>query len=81
VNICPFQGSRTIRTEEAVLIGLAKLSPMLSFSVSNPKAGRIENLPTKQRKGASKTHKVVADPPPVSLKFSDSEPSDESDDD
>ena len=29
VNVCPFQGSRTIRTEEAVLITLAKLSPHL----------------------------------------------------
>jgi hypothetical protein len=64
-----------------VLIGLAKLSPMLSFCTSNPKAGHTESLPTKQRKGASKSHKVVAIPPPASLKFSDSEPSDESDDD
>jgi hypothetical protein len=30
VNICPFQGSRTIRTEEAVLISLARLSPFVS---------------------------------------------------
>lgn len=30
VNICPFQGSRTIRTEEAVMIGLSKLSPLLA---------------------------------------------------
>jgi predicted SPOUT superfamily RNA methylase MTH1 len=29
VNICPYQGSRTIRTEEAILITLAKLSPFL----------------------------------------------------
>lgn len=29
VNICPLQGSRTIRTEEAVLIGLAKFNPLL----------------------------------------------------
>lgn len=28
--MCPFQGSRTIRTEEAVLISLARLSPFLS---------------------------------------------------
>lgn len=30
VNICPFQGSRTIRTEEAVLISLARLSPFVA---------------------------------------------------
>jgi methyltransferase len=30
INICPFQGSRTIRSEEAVLIALAKLSPFLA---------------------------------------------------
>jgi predicted SPOUT superfamily RNA methylase MTH1 len=29
LNTCPFQGSRTIRTEEAVMISLAKLSPFL----------------------------------------------------
>jgi predicted SPOUT superfamily RNA methylase MTH1 len=34
VNICPFQGSRTIRSEEAVLIGLAKFSPLLAASAS-----------------------------------------------
>lgn len=32
VNICPLQGSRTIRTEEAVMIALAKLGPVLSSS-------------------------------------------------
>jgi hypothetical protein len=34
VNICPYQGSRTIRSEEAVLIGLAKFSPLLAASAS-----------------------------------------------
>merc|ERR1712038_1774133 len=29
VNICEYQGSRTIRTEEAVLIGLSRLCPFL----------------------------------------------------
>lgn len=32
VNICQFQGSRTIRTEEAVLITLAKMGPLLAAS-------------------------------------------------
>lgn len=30
LNICPDQGSRTIRTEEAVLIGLARLRPLIA---------------------------------------------------
>jgi hypothetical protein len=30
INICPYQASRTIRTEEAVMISLAKLSPLLA---------------------------------------------------
>jgi hypothetical protein len=36
VNICPYQGSRTIRSEEAVLIALARLSP---FIVKNANPG------------------------------------------
>ena len=35
VNVCPFQGSRTIRTEEAVLISLARLSPFVSANSVN----------------------------------------------
>lgn len=45
VNVCQFQGSRTIRTEEALLISLARLRPFL-FSIpieSNKK--EITNLP------------------------------------
>eukprot|EP00871_Galdieria_phlegrea_P004510 jgi/Galph1/505/GphlegSOOS_G5189.1 len=30
VNVCPFQGSRTIRTEEAVMIALSRLQPLLT---------------------------------------------------
>jgi hypothetical protein len=44
VNICPYQGSRTIRSEEAVFIALARLSP---FIVKNA------NLET-QSKGGKK---------------------------
>lgn len=40
INICPYQGSRTIRTEEAVSIALAKLSPYL-----------LKSAQTKQCKG------------------------------
>jgi methyltransferase len=37
LNVCRYQGSRTIRTEEAVLIGLAKLSPFLNkFALDKP---------------------------------------------
>jgi len=32
VNICPFQGSRTIRTEEALLITMTALRPRLAFA-------------------------------------------------
>lgn len=35
-NVCPFQGSRTIRTEEAVLLSLAKFSPLLAANVETP---------------------------------------------
>lgn len=34
INVCPYQGSRTIRSEEAVLITLAKLSPFLAKAAS-----------------------------------------------
>lgn len=39
VNVCPFQGSRTIRTEEAVLLSLAKFSPLLAANVETPEDG------------------------------------------
>ena len=29
VNVCPSQGSRTIRTEEAILIAMSSLNPRL----------------------------------------------------
>ena len=29
LNLCPGQGSRTIRTEEALLIGMAALQPLI----------------------------------------------------
>ncbi len=35
VNICPYQGSRTIRSEEAVFIALARLSPFIAKN-ANP---------------------------------------------
>ncbi len=44
VNICPYQGSRTIRTEEAVLIALSRLSPFIAKnSVSETHSKRISS--------------------------------------
>ena len=47
LNICPFQGSRTIRTEEAVTITLARLSPLLMASESKAveKPKQTEEMP------------------------------------
>ncbi len=63
VNVCQFQGSRTIRTEEAVLISLARLRPFL-FSKSS---GDINSDRDQKSKQTIST-----------LEFSDAEPSDES---
>jgi hypothetical protein len=62
VNVCEFQGSRTIRTEEAVLISLARLRPFL-FAKSNGSDKKTKN-----------EKKVL----PATVDFSDNEPSDES---
>lgn len=47
INVCPFQGSRTIRTEEAVLITLAKLSPLLNEASVNDStaAAKLPEVP------------------------------------
>jgi hypothetical protein len=67
VNICPYQGSRTIRSEEAVLIGLAKFSPLLAAaSASSGKKGG----------GTKNSQKVTVETPKI--EFTDEEPSDES---
>ena len=48
VNTCPYQGSRTIRTEEAVLLTLARFRPHVVSSGDNaskaPKAIKDEDL-------------------------------------
>lgn len=41
VNICKYQGSRTIRTEEAVLITLAKACPLLAITESKHDETRV----------------------------------------
>ena len=66
VNVCPFQGSRTIRTEEAVLISLAKFSPHLAAS------GETKGSGTKNE--SRKTQDQIT---PV-VEFSDGGVSDES---
>ena len=63
VNMIPFQGSRTVRTEEAVLISLARLSPFLNKNV-DVKEGKVEDFSFEKEK-------------PVA--FSDTEVSEESD--
>lgn len=45
LNTCPFQGSRTIRTEEAVLISLASLSVPLAKSSRNAELVKEEETP------------------------------------
>ena len=64
LNTCPFQGSRTIRTEEAVMISLAKINPFLIKS-SLDKAAEFED----QGGGDEQDEE-----------FSDDSPSDESSD-
>lgn len=65
VNICPYQGSRTIRTEEAVLIALSRLSPFIA------KNG-IAETQSKRKNRVEKTEDI---------KFSDESVSEESSDD
>mmetsp|Transcript_16089 Transcript_16089/g.30395 ORF Transcript_16089/g.30395 Transcript_16089/m.30395 type:complete len:478 (-) Transcript_16089:66-1499(-) len=63
VNICQYQGSRTIRTEEALMISLAKLRPLM-FS---------KHGPVDQKKSVRTENNL-----PPAIDFSDEEPSDES---
>ena len=63
VNTVPFQGSRTVRTEEAVIVSLARLSPFIAKNIES----KVINL----RNGALKEKEPVL--------FSDTEVSDESD--
>lgn len=43
VNTCPFQGSRTIRTEEAVLVSLARFSPLLARNIETKEETRAKD--------------------------------------
>jgi len=64
VNICPFQGSRTIRTEEAVMISLSRFSPHIMAAAND----------TKETDADVKSNEGTKD-----IQFSDTEVSDESD--
>lgn len=68
VNICEFQGSRTIRTEEAVLIGLSRLCPFL-FPMHNENNHASSDDSIQKDQSSLKEVKVI--------EFSDKEPSDE----
>ena len=68
VNICPLQASRTIRSEEAVLITLAKLSSKLNASAKT----RADSSDKEEEEEADEV---------VPMKFSDNELSEESSDD
>mmetsp|Transcript_30222 Transcript_30222/g.29114 ORF Transcript_30222/g.29114 Transcript_30222/m.29114 type:complete len:451 (-) Transcript_30222:220-1572(-) len=67
MNICPYQASRTIRTEEAILITLSRMSPHMFQNITSS-TDRNQN-------------KLLSDEKVETVKFSDSEPSDESSDD
>ena len=59
INICPYQGSRTIRSEEAVLIALAKLSPFLAKSAQTSSTSKDikssnDSLPEQARHSSDK---------------------------
>ncbi len=63
VNICPYQDSRTIRSEEAVFIALARLSPFITKNAN----------PGTQSKGGKKGPVVKTE----DMEFSDKAVSDE----
>ena len=68
VNVCPYQGSRTIRSEEAVLITLARLSPFI--------AKNALSLDLSSKGGENKSRVVRTE----DVEFSDEDVSEESSD-
>ena len=71
MNICPYQASRTIRTEEAVMITLARMSPhVLQNIIQSDNNNDNDNDNDNKQIQKNSVVKVV--------EFSDSEPSDES---
>mmetsp|Transcript_16961 Transcript_16961/g.37039 ORF Transcript_16961/g.37039 Transcript_16961/m.37039 type:complete len:531 (-) Transcript_16961:132-1724(-) len=59
INVCKYQGSRTIRTEEAVLITLAKLSP--HFLLDGSKQQQQEGKKSKTKKNEAEVAPLVFD--------------------
>jgi len=72
VNTCPYQGSRTIRTEEAIWVSLARLRPHL-FPSNVSGVGKGDGMASK-----SPHHSNSVKEKPV--EFSDEAPSEESSD-
>ena len=70
INVCPYQGSRTIRSEEAVLITLARLRPLLFPIFTEEEKRNMEKMPTIETAASSSVPEID---------FSDENPSDESD--
>lgn len=66
VNICQYQGSRTIRTEEAVMITLAKMSPLLAAETP----AKQSESSKQEEKGQAETTKATNDNPKP-IEFSD----------
>ncbi len=62
VNICPYQGSRTIQSKEAIFIALARLSPFIAKN-ANPrtqsKGGK--KGPVAKTEGVEFSNKAVSD--------------------
>eukprot|EP00581_Thalassiosira_minuscula_P027844 CAMPEP_0183756638 /NCGR_PEP_ID=MMETSP0739-20130205/5172_1 /TAXON_ID=385413 /ORGANISM="Thalassiosira miniscula, Strain CCMP1093" /LENGTH=504 /DNA_ID=CAMNT_0025993883 /DNA_START=88 /DNA_END=1602 /DNA_ORIENTATION=+ len=70
VNICPYQGSRTIRSEEAVFIALSRLSPYIAKNVV---ASTTAESKGKSRNSVVKTEDVEFSDEAISEESSDEE--------
>ena len=87
VNVCPHQGSRTIRTEEAVLIGLSRLRPLIVQGGKDGKMRRERQRMTAAAAAATTTGEEGKNLPPLppdaateDVTFSDGSVSEESSD-
>ncbi|KAL3789913.1 hypothetical protein HJC23_010598 [Cyclotella cryptica] len=78
LNICPYQGSRTIRTEEAVLITLSRLSPFIAKNASSiASPSKMEVKSNKKERKITITEDVVFSDAAVSDESSEEEEEDE----
>ena len=78
VNIAPYQGSRTIRTEEAVFIALSRLSPHIA---KNGLVSDQEKASTSKSKSVVKTDDVEFSDEALSEESSEDEKEDDGDED